>query len=52
MPKYFHYTQKKDAGITRNVIIGKDGRIVMLTRLFEMEEFMKMVDLIDNLLSS
>lgn len=48
----FSLYAKKDAGITRNVIIGKDGRIVMLTRLFEMEEFMKMVDLIDNLLSS
>lgn len=43
------YAQPK-AGITRNIIIGKDGRIVMLTRLFEIEEFEKMVELIDSLL--
>jgi peroxiredoxin len=43
---------KKEAGITRNVIIDKDGKIVMLTRLFEMEEFEKMVELIDTLLDS
>ena len=43
---------KREAGITRNVIIDKDGRIVMLTRLFEMEEFKKMVSVIDNLLDS
>ncbi len=41
---------KKEAGITRNVIIDKDGKIVMLTRLFEEEEFNRMVELIDNLL--
>lgn len=38
------------AGITRNIIINKEGKIVMLTRLFEMEEFNKMVELIDSLL--
>jgi peroxiredoxin len=41
---------KKEAGITRNVIIGKDGRIVMLTRLYDEEEFKEMVELIDKLL--
>jgi peroxiredoxin len=41
----------KDAGITRNVIIGKDGRIVMLTRLYDPEEFKEMVKVIDNLLA-
>lgn len=41
---------KKDAGITRNVIVGKDGRIVMLTRLYNEEEFNSMVQLIDKLL--
>ncbi len=39
-----------NAGITRNVIIDKEGKIVMLTRLFEMEEFNTMVALIDSLL--
>lgn len=43
------YAEEK-AGITRNVIIDRDGRIVMLTRLFEMEEFNEMVQVIDGLL--
>lgn len=43
---------KEKAGITRNVIIDKDGKIVMLTRLFEMEEFNQMVQVIDALLES
>ncbi len=41
---------EKDAGITRNIIIGKDGRIVMLTRLYDVEEFKQMTELIDSLL--
>lgn len=41
---------ERESGITRNVIIDKDGRIVMLTRLFNTEEFNKMVKLIDSLL--
>ena len=43
---------KREAGITRNVIIDKDGRIVMLTRLYDEDEFKEMVKLIDNLLAS
>lgn len=42
---------EKDAGITRNIIIDRDGKIVMLTRLFEEEEFKEMVSVIDNLLT-
>jgi peroxiredoxin len=41
---------EKDAGITRNVIIDRDGKIVMLTRLFEEDEFERMVKTIDSLL--
>lgn len=41
---------EKDAGITRNIIIDRDGKIVMLTRLFEEEEFNEMVQLIDKML--
>lgn len=41
---------EREAGITRNVIIDKEGRIVMLTRLFKIEEFNEMVSLIDSLL--
>lgn len=40
------------AGITRNIIIDRDGKIVMLTRLFEMEEFNKMVSVIDSLVEN
>lgn len=41
---------EKSAGITRNVIIDREGKIVMLTRLFEEEEFNSMVEIIDLLL--
>lgn len=41
---------QKEAGITRNVIIDKNGKIVMLTRLYNEEEFQKMTHLIDSLL--
>lgn len=47
----FELYAEKDAGITRNIIIGKDGRIVMLTRLYDPEEFQEMVKVIDNLLT-
>ena len=50
--KIFTLYAKEKAGITRNVIIDKDGKIVMLTRLFEMEEFKEMVQVIDCLLDS
>lgn len=39
-----------EAGITRNVIIGRDGKIVMLTRLFNQSEFAQMTQVIENLL--
>lgn len=38
------------AGVTRNVLIGSDGRIVMLTRLFNEAEFEELVAKIDELL--
>lgn len=40
------------AGVTRNIIIDKDGKIVMLTRLFEMEEFNSMAKFIDDYLQA
>ena len=40
------------AGVTRNVIVGEDGRIVMLTRLFNDEEFKAMVQTINGLLET
>ena len=35
----FGLFSKKEGGVTRNVIIGKTGRIIYLTRLFDREEF-------------
>ncbi len=40
----------KKAGVTRNIVIDKNGKIVFLTRLFNREEFDGMVDAIDELL--
>lgn len=40
----------RKAGITRNVLIDKDGRIVMLTRLYNPEEFASLVQKIDGML--
>ncbi len=49
--KFALYTAPK-AGVTRNIIIDKDGKIVFLTRLFETEEFNGMVKFIDNYLKN
>lgn len=42
---------EKNAGITRNVVIDRKGKIAMLTRLFDEEEFNSMVSVINNLLN-
>ena len=39
-------------GVTRNVVVDQEGRIAMLTRLFDEEEFARMVDVIDDLTTS
>ena len=41
----------RESGITRNVLIDKDGRIVMLTRKFVEPEFKQLVAIIDSLLA-
>lgn len=41
----------KSAGVTRNVIIGQDGKIKLMTRLFNREEFDEMKKVIDELLN-
>lgn len=46
---YAKYALRK-SGITRNVLIGRDGRIVKLTRLYNEEEFNSLVDKIDEIL--
>lgn len=48
----FYTFAAKGAGVTRNVIIDKTGKIVYMTRLFKKEEFQEMVDVIDFLLES
>ena len=40
----------REAGVTRNVIIDKEGKIVMLTRLYTEEEFKRMTDLLATLI--
>lgn len=47
----FKLYAEENAGITRNIIIDTDGKIVMLTRLFEEEEFNRMVNTINQLLT-
>ena len=44
------YADRK-AGITRNVLIDKEGKIVMLTRLFNEEEFSSLCKKIDEMLA-
>lgn len=43
---------ERKAGITRNVLIDRDGKIVMLTRLFNHEEFESLCKKIDELLKN
>lgn len=47
----FHLFAREKAGVTRNVIIDKSGKIVFLTRLFERDEFDQMKARIAELLS-
>lgn len=39
------------AGVTRNIVIDKSGKISFLTRLFDKEEFQQMIEHIDQLLN-
>tara|TARA_Y100000294_G_scaffold153175_1_gene151916 strand:- start:409 stop:912 length:504 start_codon:yes stop_codon:yes gene_type:complete len=39
----------KDAGVTRNVVIDKTGKIVFLTRLFEEKEYQEMLSVLKKL---
>jgi len=50
--KIFYTFAAKSAGITRNVIIDKSGKIVYMTRLFKQDEFDEMVEVIELLLKS
>ncbi len=46
----FYKFAAKDAGVTRNVILDKTGKIVYMTRLYKEEEFTEMKKVIADLL--
>lgn len=46
--KVFYSFAKKDAGVTRNILIDRDGKIVFLTRLFDEKEFNELTDAVKN----
>ena len=46
----FYQFAEKGAGVTRNVIIDKNGKIVYMTRLYKNEEFQEMKKVIAELL--
>lgn len=48
----FYSYAEKGAGVTRNVIIDKNGKIVFMTRLFKEEEFEEMKAVIEILLKN
>ena len=45
----FGLSANKEAGVTRNVVIDKTGKIVFLTRLFEEEEYQEMLSILKRL---
>jgi len=46
----FYQFAEKNAGVTRNVIVDKTGKIVFMTRLYKEEEFQEMKKVIAELL--
>ena len=50
--KIFYTIAAQGAGVTRNIIIDKNGKIVFLTRLFNQEEFDQMKQVIEFLLKT
>ncbi len=50
--KIFYTFADKGAGVTRNVIVDKNGKIVYMTRLYKEDEFNEMKEVINLLLKS
>lgn len=48
--KSFYSFAAENAGVTRNIIIDKKGKIVFMTRLYDPQEFEEMCKVIDKLL--
>ena len=46
----FSLYAEKNSGVTRNVVIDREGKIVFLTRLFKEEEYQKMIKKIESIL--
>ncbi len=46
----FYAYAAKNAGVTRNIIVDKQGKIVYLTRLYNPREFQEMIRVIEKLL--
>lgn len=46
--KVFSLYADSQAGVTRNILIGRDGRIIKTTRLYNEKEFASLVKAIDN----
>lgn len=47
--RVFQTVAAPKAGVTRNVVVDEQGTVVMLTRLFDEEEFARMVERVDAL---
>ena len=48
----FHSVAAEKSGVTRNVVVDRQGNIAMLTRLFDEKEFQTMVKLLNELTST
>ena len=49
--KLFYSIAAPKSGVTRNVVVNDQGEIVFLTRLFEDEEFSKMIEVVEELVA-
>lgn len=47
--RIFQKFADKEAGVTRNVVINREGKIVFLTRLYDEEEFSKLLSVVAEL---
>jgi peroxiredoxin len=48
--EHFSKFAHSNSGVTRNIVIDKNGKIAFLTRLFDKEEFQAMINKIDLLI--
>ena len=49
--KHFTKFAHENSGVTRNIVIDRDGKIAFLTRLFDKVEFQQMIDVIEGLMN-